>query len=95
MYIPANKSMTAFFVKCRNSFKGRPPTTLPVVLHQDLQTLENPLIMKTTEDLEKIKELAQDRERWKDLQHMIVKTAEASQSIDRDMKGPKVNKSLP
>ena len=86
--IPANKSMTAYFVKCGNSYKGRPPTTLPIVLHQDLQTLENPLTLKTTEDLEKIKELAQDRERWKNLQHMIVKTAEASQSIDRDAKGP-------
>ena len=86
--IPANKSMTAYFVKCGNSYKGRPPTTLPIVLHQDFQNLGNPLTLKTTEDLEKFKELAQDRERWKNLQHMIVKTAEASQSIDRDAKGP-------
>ena len=86
--IPANQSMEAYFVRCGNPFKGRPLTTLPTVLHQDLQTLNKPLALKNPEDLNKIRELAQDREMWRELQQKIVKTAEASQSIDRDAKGP-------
>ena len=86
--IPANIAMNAYFVKCGNPFRGRPPTTLPTVLHQNLQTLEPPLTLKRSEDLKEIKILAQDRQLWKKLQHEMVKTAEASQSIDRDAKGP-------
>ena len=48
--IPANKSMEAYFVRCGNPFKGRPLTTLPTVLHQDLQTLNKPLALKNPED---------------------------------------------
>ena len=61
---------------------------LPTILHQDLQTLDKPLALKNPEDLNKIRELAINREMWRELQQNIVETAEASQSIDRNAKGP-------
>ena len=42
---------------------------------------------KKQEDLIKIKELAQDRPKWKEIQQEMVKAAEASQSEDGDAKG--------
>ena len=91
--IPANISMEAYFVKCGKSFRGRPLTTLPYVLHQNLQSLKKPLTLKKQEDLIKIKELAQDRPKWKEIQQEMVEAAQASQSEDGDAKGSKVSKS--
>ena len=85
--IPANKAMTAYFEKSGNPFRGRPITTLPVLLNQNLGTLENEMTLKSASDLQKLTALAQDRQRWRELRHDMVEAAEASQSVDRDAKG--------
>ena len=44
--IPANKAMEGFFIPQGDKYRGRPITTLPVVLNNDLSRLEsNSLLM--------------------------------------------------
>ena len=83
--IPANKAMRGYFTKCGESFRGRPPTTLPVVLNKDLAHVK--MKLKTELDLERLRSMAQDRQQWRDFTHRMVKAAEATQSDDRDAKG--------
>ena len=83
--IPANKAMNGYFVKCGDSFRGRPPTTLPIVLNRDLALIK--MGLKNQLDLERLRSMAQDRQHWRDFTSRMVKTAEATQSVDRDAKG--------
>ena len=46
--IPANKSMNSYFATHGKKFRGRPLTTLPVVLNKDLSRLQENTLQLTT-----------------------------------------------
>lgn len=81
--IPANKAMTAYFISSGQRFKGRPPTTLPIVINRDLVRSQRYNIkLKDISDLEQLRAIAQDRDQWKQLTEELVEAAKASQPDD-------------
>ena len=83
--IPANKAMEGFFIPQGDKYRGRPITTLPVVLNNDLSRLEsNTYGLKTFKDIENLKKIAEQRDQWRILCTGIQKAAEALQSDDYD-----------
>ncbi|GFR68688.1 hypothetical protein ElyMa_003738900 [Elysia marginata] len=79
--IPANKSLEAYFVRKGGKFLGRSITTLPNVLNKDLSRLPTgELRLKTNDDLDHLRSIAQDRQQWKGLTTKIREAAEASRS---------------
>ena len=80
---PAQKSMKFFFTESKaGRFKGRPRMNLPYKLNEDLQKYTTSgMKLKTSEDLEKLKELAQDRKKWKELTNGIYRTAKAEKNL--------------
>ncbi|GFR98064.1 polyphosphate kinase 2 family [Elysia marginata] len=87
--IPANKSIEAYFVCKGGKFLGRLITTLPNVLNKDLSRLATgELRLKTNEDLDHLRSIAQDRQQSKGLTTKIreAAAAEASRSRTRTRK---------
>ena len=41
--IPANKATRAYFIPNGNKLRGRPKTTLPIVLNRDLSLIQDPI----------------------------------------------------
>ena len=83
--IPANKAMEGFFVPQGDKYRGRPITTLPVILNNDLSRLESSTYcLKTFKDIENMKKIAEQRDQWRILCTRIQKAAEALQSDDYD-----------
>ncbi|KAK3773203.1 hypothetical protein RRG08_025869 [Elysia crispata] len=83
--IPANKAMEGFFIPQGDKYRGRPITTLPVVLNNDLSRLEsNTYGLKTFKDIENLKKIAEQRDQWRILCTGIQKAAEALQTDDYD-----------
>ncbi|GFR82743.1 hypothetical protein ElyMa_002371300 [Elysia marginata] len=79
--ILANQAMSGYFVTEGSKFKGRPLTTLPVVLNRDLSRIINSnLQLKSSHDLEHLRSIAQQRDEWTKLTARIREAAEASQS---------------
>ncbi|GFR73814.1 hypothetical protein ElyMa_005739100 [Elysia marginata] len=78
--IPANQAMSGYFVTEGSKFKGRPLTTLPVVLNRDLSRIINNSQLKSSHDLEHLRSIAQQRGEWTKLTARIREAAEASQS---------------
>ncbi|GFS03709.1 hypothetical protein ElyMa_004639200 [Elysia marginata] len=79
--IPANQAMSGYFVTEGSKFKGRPLTTLPVVLNRDLsQIINSNLQLKSSHDLKHLRSIAQQRDEWTKLTARIREAAEASQS---------------
>ena len=90
--IPAFKAMELYFKKIKaKGFRGKPRTTLPKVLNEDLNAYYNKdpitaehnychrLKLNTKEDLEELRTLAQDRKGWKKLTRTIIlKAGEAA-----------------
>ncbi|KAK3764914.1 hypothetical protein RRG08_025435 [Elysia crispata] len=73
----------SYFATHGKKFRGRPLTTLPVVLNKDLSRLqENTLQLTTREDLEHLRCIAQNRQQWRELSTRIRKAAEAPPSDD-------------
>eukprot|EP00795_Rhopilema_esculentum_P013775 gene13775-4703_t len=85
--------MELYFTNIKaKGFRGKPRTTLPKVLNEDLNAYynKNPITaaehnyyhrekLNTKEDLEELRTLAQDRKGWKELTRaIIVKTGEAA-----------------
>ena len=60
--IPANKAMQLYFHCTEKRFRGRPTTTLPVIINQDLSQIKDNLSLKSTGDLKHLRSLAQDRD---------------------------------
>ena len=81
--IPANKATRAYFTPHGNKLRGRPKTTLPVVINRDLALIQHPIRLHTSKDLAEITDLAQDRKRWREMSYQIEKAAEVSQSVMR------------
>ena len=88
--IPANKSMKSYFISHGSKFRGRPLTTLPVVLNKDLKRVSDDKLQLTSlKDLEHLRSVAQNRQTWRKLTTTIREAAEASPSDDWDAEGPK------
>ena len=61
--IPANKSMNSYFISHGSKFRGRPLTTLPVVLNKDLTRVSDDKLQLTSlKDLEHLRSVAQNRQ---------------------------------
>ena len=82
--IPANKAMQAYFNALTTKFRGRPSTTLPIILNKELSQAFPQMKLKTTKDLQNLQSLAQDRGNWKSLTGRITEFAQASSSDEFD-----------
>ena len=94
--IPANKAMEFYFEETTTKgFRGKPRTTLPEVLKQDLERFYNntepqhrdhnytkKIKLNKIEDLEELRIIAENRKEWKKLIDGITNTREASTSVD-------------
>ena len=93
--IPANLAMKFYFEEKTTGFRGKPRTTLPVILNQDLEDLylntephhsdhnyTKRLKLNNNEDLEKLRKMAEDRNIWKQHVIKITNAGEASASVD-------------
>ncbi|GFO27526.1 hypothetical protein PoB_005403100 [Plakobranchus ocellatus] len=80
--IPANKAMLFYFSDNKRT-RGRPQTTLPITLNNDLKKLVATKLELTTQtDLDTLCLIAEDRPKWNALVAEIRKTAEAARSDD-------------
>ncbi|GFO50324.1 hypothetical protein PoB_007682900 [Plakobranchus ocellatus] len=81
--IPANKAML-FYFSDNNRARGRPQTTLPITLNNDLKKLvvATKPELTTQTDLDTLRLIAEDRPKWNALVAEISKTAEAARSDD-------------
>ncbi|GFN83051.1 hypothetical protein PoB_000955700 [Plakobranchus ocellatus] len=80
--IPANKAMPFYFSDNKRA-RGRPQTTLPVTLNNDLKKLVATKLELTTQtDLDTLRLIAEGRPKWNALVAEIRKTAEAARSDD-------------
>ena len=91
--IPANKATRAYFIQYGHKQRGRPTTTLPIVLNRDLGLIDH-FRLQSTDDLVKITELARDREKWRELSLRIEKAAEAAQTMNWDATRQYVSQSV-
>ncbi|RUS76900.1 hypothetical protein EGW08_015339 [Elysia chlorotica] len=78
--------MELYFTSFEKGFRGRPTTTLPVILNKDLSRTHN-LSLKTNQDLNHTRSLAEERDQWRSFIKHIAEIAEASRSDDQDAKG--------
>ena len=76
-------AMLSIFIQYGHKLRGRPTTTLPIVLNRDLGLIDH-FRLHSTDDLVKITELAKDRKQWRELSARIEKAAEASQTVNWD-----------
>ncbi|GFN98606.1 endonuclease-reverse transcriptase [Plakobranchus ocellatus] len=80
--IPANKAMLFYFPDNKRA-RGRPQTTLPITLNNDIKKLVATKLELTTQtDLDTLCLIAEDRPKWNALVAEIRKTAEAARSDD-------------
>ena len=92
--IPANKLMNSYFISPGSKFRGRPLTTLPVVLNKDLTRVSDDKLQLTSlKDLEPLRSVVQNRQTWRKLTKRIREAAEASPSDDLNAEGSKSSKS--
>ena len=82
--------MIAYFKQFGERYLGRPKTTLPILLNKELSTAHPNLSLSSENDLEHLRNLAQDRKKWNKLKRKIVIVAEASSSSpeEPDAEGP-------
>ena len=89
---PAQKAMNHYFkVSKESKFRGRPRTTLPETLNDDIKFTNaqnemfsrkyNIVELKTIEDLVKLKNIASERESWLNLVQEIYVTAKAEKNF--------------
>ena len=81
--IPANKAMAFYFHDNAKRARGRPITTLPMTLNNDLKILQNRSISLTSQkDLETLRKIAERRQEWFTFTADIKKAADAARSDD-------------
>ena len=85
--------MEYYFLKMKSdkNFRGKERTTLPTTLARDLNRLQKQemgdhtycrqLKLRNNQDLEELRELAQNRDNWIQLTQKILKAAEAEVAI--------------
>ena len=49
--MPANKTTRAYFIPNGNRLRGRPKTTLPLVLNRYLALIQHPIRLNSSKDL--------------------------------------------
>ncbi|GFR79199.1 hypothetical protein ElyMa_004014200 [Elysia marginata] len=82
--IQANRAMQAYFNTLKTKFRGRPSTTLPIILNKELSQAFPQMKLKTTKDLQNLQSLAQDRGNCKSLTGRITEFARTSSSDEFD-----------
>ena len=81
--IPANKAMAFYFHDNAKRARGKPITTLPMTLNEDLKILQNRSLSLTSQkDLETLRKIAERRQEWITVTADIKKAAEAARSDD-------------
>ena len=78
--IPANKAMLFYFSEPGKRSRGRPITTLPVTLNNDLRRYQKDFSLTSNADLENLREVAQNRNEWFAFTTFLRRTAEAAKS---------------
>ena len=78
--IPANKAMQSYFNQMASRYRGRPTTTLPVIINKELTQAYPHMKLKTSNDLQTMRLLAQDRNKWRTFTRRITEFAEATDS---------------
>ena len=85
---PANKAILYYFENnYAQQYRGRPRTTIVTTLNNNIQRTRNKLpnlpniTLKSLFDLQKFKELAQDRDAWKKFVNDIYKVAEDETAV--------------
>ena len=91
METPAQKAMNYYFENLNSrKFRGRPITTLPNSLHNDIKILKNYsnkvnkyklTQLKSIDDLRNLRLLAEDRKRWSTLVKDIYDAAKAEKDL--------------
>ena len=82
--------MNSYFISHGSKFRGRPLTTLPVVINKDLTRVSDDKLQLTSlKDLEHLRSVVQNRQTWRKLTTRIRGAAEASPSDGGDAEGPK------
>ena len=77
--------MNFYFNELGDKFVGRPKTTLPRLLNKDLSDINSKFHLKSEKDLELLRNLAQDRKKWREMSRLIVSVAEASSSSNEEL----------
>ncbi|GFS22063.1 hypothetical protein ElyMa_003353900 [Elysia marginata] len=76
--------MLYYFSEISNRGRGRPTTTLPITLNNDLKRLRNKDVQLTTkEDLHKLQKISSQRQKWIAFTAEIKRTAEAARPDDQ------------
>ena len=80
---PAHKSMLHYFSESKApKFRGRPRTNMPRKLDQDLEKFSSDTMqLKTLVDLQRLKDVAHDRKRWKILVDDMCVAAKAAKNF--------------
>ncbi|GFR72557.1 hypothetical protein ElyMa_003845100 [Elysia marginata] len=78
--IPANKAMQTYFNQMACRYRGRPTNLLPVIINQQLSQAYPNMKLKTSNDLQTMRLLAQDRNNWRTFTRRITEFAEATDS---------------
>ena len=79
--IPAAKAMDAYFEDLgQKGFRGRRRMSLPVRLNRDLK--QETISLETSEDLQHLRDRAQNREEWRTLTSRVLEAGEAEESND-------------
>ncbi|GFR83199.1 hypothetical protein ElyMa_002384100 [Elysia marginata] len=82
--IPANLTMLYYFNENSTRGRGRPTTTLPITLNNDLKRLQNEDVQLTTkEDLHNLQKITLQRQEWIAFTAKIKRTAEAARPDDQ------------
>ena len=87
--------MKFYFENNKKGFRGKPRTTLPETIKQDIEKFYNntepqhrdhnytkKTKLNNIEDLEELRKIAEDRKEWKKMINGITNTREASTSVD-------------
>ncbi len=85
---PCNKAMISYFKEQSKKRRGRPRTTIVTTLRRDLKRETSHLGLNTSEDLEKLRDTAQNRDLWKSLTSALYRAAQAERSMDFSADGP-------
>ncbi|GFS00326.1 hypothetical protein ElyMa_006396200 [Elysia marginata] len=82
---PPNIAMTKYFKTEGSKQPGRPKTSIVTTLRQDLKSPNNnhwPTILHSINDLDHLRDIAQNRSDWKHLTTAIYRSAQAETSVD-------------
>ena len=94
--IRANKAIAFYYHDNTKRARGRPITTIPMTLNNDLKILQNRSISLASKkkDLETLRKIAERRQEWITFTADIKKAAEAARSDDTLREGRKSSKSI-